>query len=293
MTRETPTFCVITAGQRPLDRVLDAIFAQAPGAEVVVAGCPPTRADIVPVPLAEAARKGQLGALRNAAVACAHSDWIAILDDDIVLQDGYVAAFLLRTTAAPIVTARVLLPDGTRYWDHAAAGGERGHVLLDPSETDPNVYMTGGGGWVMHRSVAVNVRWDPHRGFYAREDSDFASRCRAFGFAIEHDPAMVVLHAAPEYTSLGRVVLRRQKVASVAWVAGLRHDAPELFLLRACLLQRQGLLAEAADCVRAGRQWHPGSEALRLAWERLVETAGGAISGGVWRAPETPLLAMT
>lgn len=279
---ESPSFCIITAGQRSLDRVLQAIFVQAPGAEVVVAGCPPARSDIVAVPLADAAAAGRLGALRNAAVAAAHGEWFVILDDDIVLQRDYLAAFAARRTLAPIVTARVLLPDGTRYWDHATTGGARGHVLLSPHEIDGHTYMTGGGGWVMHRSVARSVAWDAQRGFYAHEDADFAARCRGAGFAIAHEPRMVVLHDAPQYTSLGRTVLRRQKVASAAWVSALRQEAPELLLARACLLQRAGLAAEAADCLRAGQQWHPDCEPMRQALDMLVQAAGGAVDGSCW-----------
>jgi glycosyltransferase involved in cell wall biosynthesis len=277
------SFCVITDGRRNLAPVLAAIFAQVQGAEVIVAGCPPARPDIVPVPLPDAASNGQLGALRNAAVARARGDWIAVLDDDIVLQAGFVAAFRTRQSPAPIVTARVLLPDGTRYWDHATVGGPRGHVLLDPDEDDAHLYMTGGGGWVMHRTVARAVRWDAVRGFYAHEDSDFAARCRSAGFAIAHEPRMVVLHDAPHYTSLGRVVLRRQRVPSAAWVAALRGDPPEMLLARAALLHEAGLAAEAADCMRAAVQWHSECDVVRAVLARAETAAGGTVVGGAWR----------
>ena len=285
----TPSFCIITAGARPLDRVLAAIFAQAPAADVVVAGCPPTRPDITPVFAVDAARAGRLGALRNAAVAHARGDWIAILDDDIVLQAGYVAAFAARRTPSPIVTARVLLPDGTRYWDHATTGGASGHVLLKSTESDPHVYMTGGGGWVMHKSVRDVVLWDAQRGFYAEEDSDFARRCRSAGLVIKHEPRMVVLHDAPQYTSIGRTVLRRRAVASVQWVTALRDDPPEVLLARASLLEARGLLAEVADCLRAGCEWHPACEPLTLALARMQATQGGAIDGCAWHAGDASI----
>src|SRR6185503_19749762 len=103
------------------------------------------------------------------------------------------------------------------------------------------------------------------------------------GFAIGHEPRMVVLHAAPQYTSLGRRVLRRERVASAAWVESLRGEHPDAFLARASLLQRQGLMAEAGDCLRAAALWHPGCDFVRAALAQLQARLGGAVDGSAWR----------
>src|SRR5205085_1714217 len=109
----------------------------------------------------QAADAGRLGEMRNLAVARAQYENIVILDDDILLAPDWYAAFSAYAQPFDILTAQVRLPDGGRYWDHVAAGEGRGNQrLLTDSEDDPNVFMTGGGGWVMKAYVARAVQWD-------------------------------------------------------------------------------------------------------------------------------------
>jgi FkbM family methyltransferase len=286
------SFCIITAGQRPqiLTRVIASIHAQSiPDYEIVVAGKHHVANGIRYLPMAEAAQAGRLGALRNAAVAAAQHENIVILDDDIVLAPDWYERLCRAGGDFDILTSQVRLPDGTRYWDHATCGGPRGHQLLAPHETDAHTYMTGGGGWVMKRRVANGVRWREDLGFYESEDVDFAHRCHAAGFRVEHRPACVVYHADATYTSIGRSVFRRAEGRSHEWVrAALGEAGVDEILAAARAHAREGRTAEAADCLRYGLECFPHDDVLRSGWEAFQTEAGGVLPDTRWSSAGDP-----
>ncbi len=286
------SFCVITAGQRPemLARVIASIHAQSiPHYEIVVAGKHHVANGIRYLPMAEAAQAGRLGALRNAAVAAAQHENIVILDDDIVLAPDWYEKLCSGGGDFDILTSQVRLPDGTRYWDHATCGGARGHQLLAPHETDAHTYMTGGGGWIMKRRVANVLRWREDLRFYESEDVDFAHRCHAAGFRIEHRPDCVVYHADATYTSVGRSVFRRAEGRSHEWVrAALGEAGIDAILAAARAHAREGRTAEAADCLRYGLERFPHDDVLRNAWAAFQAEAGGLLPDTRWFSAGDP-----
>src|SRR5262245_41216487 len=160
--------------------------------------------------------------MRNLAVARARFEHIVMLDDDIVLAPDWYARLCEAALDADVVTCQLRLPDGSRYWDHATCGGPRGHRMLDADESDAHVYMTGGGAWVARRAGCARVRWDEQRGLYQNEDIDFAERLRAAGVRIAHHHASVAYHIAPQYTAVGRSVIRRKNGRQADWVESLR-----------------------------------------------------------------------
>jgi len=286
------SFCIITNGKKPelLKIVLRSIRAQQiPEFEVIVAGRHREEPGLRYVPATEAADTGRLGEMRNRAVAQARYQNIVMLDDDIVLAPNWYRAFLDYGRDFDILTSQIRLPDGGRYYDHASAGGPRGHRFLDEGEEDDFVYMTGGGGWVMKDVVARRVQWDAERAFYQEEDVDFSRRCQAAGFRISHHHAQVVYHADPSYTTIGRALKRRRDGRSQEWVLGQLAGLSTLALLvRVLKLKSAGLTAEAADLVRLALVEGKGRWLMAPLWQAYQAKLGGALPGTSWSPTGSP-----
>ena len=285
------SFCVITKGGRDalLGAVLASIRAQRiPSVEIIVAGVPPNDPEIVSIEAQDAARAGRLGEMRNRAVAASTLENVVLMDDDIVLAPDWYAS-LCKEGPFDILTSRLHLPDGSRYWDHATAASRRGHAILNADEPAEQPYMTGGGAWVMTRQVARAVRWDPKRAFYEGEDLDFAARCRAQGFAIRHAPACWAVHLDGRCTQIGRRVHRRSGEHDARWVARDLACADALEVAR-CVqrLLKADQVAEACDALRFAVDRVRGSEPLREWWTTLEQANGGPLASSRFCAEGDP-----
>lgn len=280
------SFCIITNGKRPeLTRtVIKSIRAQdIPGHEIIIAGTYHAEPGIIVVSAEEASASGRLGEMRNKAVARARFENIVMLDDDIILAPDWYAAFAAYGRPFDILTSQIRLPDGGRYYDHATAGGPKGQAFLDEDEDDEYVYMTGGGGWVMKNYVAANVAWDPGRVFYQQEDVDFSRRCQAHGFKISHNNSMVVYHADPTYTTIGRSLRRRKEGRSHEWVLHELDGLTSLQILKKAMrLRRSGQNTESADLVRMALFKGKCRWLFAVIWRGLVLKAGGDLPDTSW-----------
>ncbi|MEE9281901.1 MAG: glycosyltransferase [Myxococcota bacterium] len=290
--RPALSFCIITAGVRPqlLETVVRSIRAQGiPEFEVIVVGDCTSRADALTISVPEHAASGRLGVMRNLAAAAARHENLVMLDDDVVLAPDWYESFGAYPGTFDILTCQVRLPDGSRYWDHATCGGPLGHRILAPDEQDPNVYMTGGGGWVMKQRVSQTVRWDESRGFYQGEDVDFAQRCRQAGFEISHNHSAVVFHADASYTTVGRLTFQRTERRVHDWVeselCGLGVDELVHLVVDHMNAQR---FAEMADCLRYGLEQHPESRQLAEMWRTLEGMLGGRLPDARWSSQGDP-----
>lgn len=277
------SFCIITSGKRDevLQVVLSSITSQKiPDYEIIVSGVYRPDRRVVFVPAVEAARKGKLSILRNLGIAKATGDLIIILDDDVILSPTWYQNVTSYDKPFDILTSQVRLPDGTRYWDHVTTGGPRGHIMLDDDEPDDYCYMSGGCAWIMRREVAESVKWGEQLGFYESEDSDFAARCLQRGFSITHNKNMLVYHADPTYTSIGRKVLRRKYYPSVEIIrdeVAAMSEWDVVFFMKN--KTENGLEADAADVIRYGCRQHPDSSVLREAHSWLINSlCGGNLS---------------
>ena len=290
--RPALSFCIITAGKRPqlLETVVRSIRAQGiPEFEVIVVGNCTYRPDALTISVPEHAASGRLCVMRNLAVAAARHENVVMLDDDVVLAPDWYASFSAYPGAFDILTSQVRLPDGSRYWDHATCGGPLGHRIPGPDEQDPNVYMTGGGGWVMKRHVSETVRWDEKRGFYEGEDVDFARRCREAGFEISHNHRAVVFHADPSYTTVGRSTLQRADGRHHVWVESELGDVGADELVHLVVDQMNAMrFAEMADCLRYGLERHPESWKLAEMWRMLEGMLGGRLPDARWSSQDDP-----
>lgn len=280
------SFCIITGGTRPdtLRIVITSIRAQEiPRYELIIVGKHFHEPGIIYVAAEDAAAQGKLSVLRNQAVARANYENIVILDDDIILSPDWYKYFLAYEKPFEILTSQVRVPDGGRYLDHATVGGPRGNIILKEDEEDDYVYMTGGGGWIMKNFVAKNVQWDENRAYYEEEDVDFSRKCQAQGYKIAHNHRMVVFHADPTYTCIGRVIARRKDGRSHEWIQQVFTKPSTIEILhRIIYFRKMRCYAEAADYVRMAKLKGPLRCLFKVLW-RIIETKmGGRLPEVCW-----------
>jgi hypothetical protein len=207
------------------------------------------------------AKNGKLGSMRNAACSQAKYDNLIISDDDMLFTFKWYESLLSRTSDFDILTTQVRLPDGTRFWDHCCyMSPAKGHIVLNPDETDDYLYMSGGQSWIMKKYVYDKVKWDENIEIYSmsnlneykqgkhNEDTDYSLRCRKY-FRISYDHNVVVYHNDASYTSIGRVVRRRYNNAPNTWLRTILLP-PEIMINFAMELLSLKLEADALDILR-------------------------------------------
>lgn len=217
--------------------------------------------NILYIPSEDKAIKGSLGGLRNLACEKSSYDNLVISDDDMLFcRDWFVN--ILKNEDFDILTPRIKVPDGTRFWDNACyLSPINGHRILNSDEKDDNLYMSGGQSWVMKRYVFDKVKWNEEILIYSmknldeyamgkhNEDTDFSLKCRKNKFKIKHAPSVKVYHDDQSYTSIGRVVRRRLNGKNQKWCQHL--DLPSEILCKfGEELFSYGFDAEGIDLIR-------------------------------------------
>ncbi len=289
------SFCIITNGARPdkLSLVVESIRRQCIAeSEIIIVGTARDMPGVVRIEADAAAAAGQLGHMRNLGVCAAQYERVTILDDDILLGVDWFAAMQRVGGARDIVTSRILLPDGTRYWDYSTVGGPRGHMMLRADESpDDFVYMSGGTAWVLPRAVMQDAQWESALGFYEGEDVRFARACVAAGYQIVHNADAIAWHNDGAYTRIGRRVERRAAGVNHLWLRDRTElkSAHQLKLLVIAHIQ-QGQRAEVADVLRAGAQLHRSDPYFAALWEIVQAEVGGDAGGDRWHLDGAPEL---
>jgi hypothetical protein len=230
--------------------------------------------------------------MRNLGVAAAQFERVAILDDDILLGADWSAAMQSVRGERDIVTSRILLPDGTRYWDYSTFGGPRGHMMLRADEaSDDFVYRSGGTAWVMPRAVAQDAHWESALGFYEGEDVRFARACIAAGYRVVHNAAAVAWHYDGAYTRVGRRIERRAAGVDHLWLRGRAElKSAEQLKLLVVELARANRRAEVSDVLRAGAARFPRDPYFSALWDRVQQEVGGDAGGDRWSIDGAPEL---
>ncbi|HET7275507.1 MAG TPA: glycosyltransferase [Longimicrobiaceae bacterium] len=212
------SFGIITNGRDPeqLKRTIESIRGMAAGTmEIILVGEVPvgiSRTGVRIVPMEQAARAGRLGEMRNCVADEAQYSTLIISDDDIEFSPDFVEA-IEKHGSFDVLAASVANPDGTRFWDWAEHGGQRGHCLMDPGEVSSFAYVTGG-LIIVRDYVLRNVRWDSKRAMYEEEDVDFSRRTLDSGYNIEFCPEARAIHQDLRYSQVGNVVLRSGETRS-------------------------------------------------------------------------------
>ncbi len=287
------SFCILTTTGNTgrLDRLIASIRAQRiPEYEVIVAGVLPAEMNgIVPIHASAEIAHGDFALLWNRVTAQAIHEWIVVLDDCKVLSGDWFKHFSACPHPADILTSRVYLEDGGRYWDHAELLPSGDARLLGEFENADQPYLVGGNAWAMRASVAERVRWNEAAPFAHQADLDFAADCLERGIRIQHNAASVVYHLDPRATNVGRrVLLRPEGFELKLFLKTLVSQTAGALLQTATSLLHDGTLAEAADVLRYGIDRYPDYMLLGDAWQTLQRVCGGELPQAHWFPNGTP-----
>lgn len=197
----------------------------------------------------------------NLGLRTARGQSLFLLNQDVVLQDGALAAMseALRDPAVGVVGCKVLYPDGTVqhaggviHWPRAVA---HHHGVGQPDDdrwdrVQDVDYVTGAAWGFRHEMLETVGALDP--GFWPAyyEDTDYCFRARAAGLRVVYVPTAVAVHA--ESTALGRgspAYLRAFHRGRLRFV--LKHLPPEDLVSEFAGAERAWLAGPAPATERA------------------------------------------
>ena len=253
------------------------------------------RSKIIFVDNEDAAQTGNLSKMRNDACACSNMDYLVISDDDILFSNNWLSV-LKETEDFDILVPRVFCPDGTRFWDYSCyLSPTKGHIILNPEEEDDYIYMSGGTGWVMKREVWNEFKWDESYTIYSsvkglqdyrngnhNEDTEYSMRCRS-KYKIKHNPNLHNFHDDPKYTSIGRIVRKRNFQDSQSWTRTLSKFPTKVLIELSDILLKYGIEAEAVDVLRIISE---KDFAANLKLESIQKAFGGELEGSNFKTNE-------
>jgi hypothetical protein len=199
---------------------------------------------LLPVP--EAAAKGLLGRMYNTLAAQAQFENICLMDDDIILTDGWYAKLVesLKNRSFDVVSFPIKNTDGSRFWDWVAwQPGWEAPALLPYNQTSPDQYVTGG-MVLLRRAVWEVVKWSDSLGFYQQEDHDWSRRVWAAGFRLCFCPSAFVLHNDWRYYRKGIGIAKHTNLQSA--LTDLPSSVRETEDQYALIAQRNSLLTQVA-----------------------------------------------
>ena len=259
-----------------------------------------------------AADAGLLGEMRNMGCKRAKYKHVVILDDDMTLSTSWYKNLLKYGEDFDILTSKVILPDGTRFWDHATYCPPDasfppcyGHVILEANETDEHVYMSGGQAWIMKSYVSKRIKWDTKMstGYRANmknleeyaqgkhnEDTDFSKKCRDAGFKVKHNHDMIAFHNDARYTCVGRICGMREEDKTHEWVKDVDMYKPASEINDFALsFWEKGWISETADVLRCGLFFHFNNALLLESLKKVEDRKGGKLSDNNWNVDGDPL----
>ena len=317
------SFVVISNGKK-IDKTLlvfkSIYYQKVPNYEILLCGSFDTGR--IPKPIQDkttyikepqAAAAGLLGDMRNRACNQANYENITVLDDDMVLSMDWYKNLLKFGEDFDILTSKVTLPEGTRFWDRTcfcppeSLGNNKcyGHVILEPHESDEHLYMSGGQAWVMKKYVHEGSKWSKAYSTGKRasmkneidymdgkhnEDTDFSKRCREAGFKIKHNHDMLAFHNDATYSCVGRICNPRQENRTYEWIKDHNMNKfPEEIVKESQDLYRKQYVPEAADVLRYGLLYHFNNALLINALKVLDNSRGGNLQDSNWNIDGCPI----
>lgn len=172
---------------------------------------------------AENAHNGMLARLRNLAADYSTYDVLVFVDDDFIFPKTWTKRFLQfsKENLWQICFNRILLPCGGRFWDRAIT---KPHSLVsyDYSDTDPNLYQTGG-FWIIKKELFEEEKWldelpinATKHGFEKNEDLDMSLRMHARNIPFTFDKKNFVWHWDTSYAQKGKVTVKRKNYPNLA-----------------------------------------------------------------------------
>jgi Glycosyl transferase family 2 len=280
------SFCIISNGRRreKLRQLIDSIrWQQIPTYQIIVAGKAESRDDIIYIPMEEAAREGKISLMRNTAAEHSKYDCIVFLDDDIVLTPTWIDGVVKALPTTDLIATRLLNLDGTRHWDWASTGGQRGQILLDYNTRDSFIYLTGG-NIIAKAYVWETVRWDPNLGYGEKEDVVFSRDAFMKGFNCKPCTESTSIHNDERYTQIGRVNWMRSSEGATLWLTnGLQHLTTEQLIVRAAQELSRKRIPEAVDCLRYAIHKDPHCQPAQWQLAAIDSYCGGPVESGNWQ----------
>lgn len=193
--------------------------------------------------------------IRNLCILIPHilgADAAILIDDDEVFEDAEFISkareFIGRPYGGRIVHAVAgyyLQPYGgylvkksfrpwMRYWNQVEAMNETLRILIESGPRLKPTPMALGGNFIIHRSLFMEVPFDPYitRG----EDIDYVINSRVFGFNVFFDNQLSIKHLPPPSPhptwkrlrqDVYRFIYEREKIRSLEEVSGVTLIKPE------------------------------------------------------------------
>ena len=221
------SFCIITDGKKKEKTELEIRSIQKTMSnvsvpyEIIVSGDTSNISDdgVVCVHTPEDAHSGMIAKLRNNAGEKANHDVVVFVDDDFLFPEDWAQNLVnySNENSWDILSNRILLPDGGRFWDRAIVSP---HCLVDYEhpDYDKRLYQTGG-FWIMRREVYSNNKWNSsipinnHLNGGMNEDIEMSLRMHQNNINFSFDKENLVWHNDDTYseTSVNEVPLTLKK----------------------------------------------------------------------------------
>ena len=210
------SFVVLTIGDKPQElqsciRSIQQNFTDQEDYELVIVGNNIPDIDLGNAKIIEDNDKIEfLGARKNIGTKNTHGDIIIHCDDDIIFSKDWYKNFLNyseRNTEWEIMGNKVLLPNGTRYWDRATFLPAHRMVDYDFYSNDVTFYQSGAFS-IGKRSLFDRLTWDDNipfygmfKGFSHNEDVEYSLRLKEHEVKIHFDKNNTVWHNDFNYLS--------------------------------------------------------------------------------------------
>lgn len=159
------------------------------------------------------AHNGMLARLRNLAAEFSNYDILVFVDDDFIFPEVWFSKFVSynETNDWQVLTNKILLPSGGRFWDRATFKPHR-LVSYDHDPYDPNLYITGG-FWIIKKSFFKENLWNGNleinaskNGEAYNEDIELSIRIHKKGIPLLIDEDNLVWHWDNKYTQTNNVI---------------------------------------------------------------------------------------
>ena len=183
------SFCIVALSRRAdwLQALIDSIRAEQADSEILVAGTQFDAADVRS--LVPDAGTDEVAYLRNQLLSRARADVKIVLDDDVMLERGFIAALIARSGEFDVLRPTARFEDGGRI----------------------------AAGWVLSRAASERVRWN--EGTIRAEEADqaFERDCQQQGLRIENDSDVWLWHQDRSLTLIAGRPFRRPDGSQVAF----------------------------------------------------------------------------
>lgn len=210
------SFCIISIGDKPdkLRLSVESIhrnFTSRDDYEIIIVGNNIEQFSDLDVTLIEDNEYVEfLGKRRNIATNFAKSEILVHCDEDLVFPKDWYINFQKYNNKNPnwqVLGNKVLLPDGTRYWDRNIYFPY--HVMVDYDYNSiSDVFYQSGCFGLFKRSLLNIENWDDNipfygtqKGFKHNEDVEFSIRLHNLGIKLSFDKNNLVWHNDFSYLS--------------------------------------------------------------------------------------------